>query len=128
MTNSPGSDLLIRIKNAYLAGNYSTSCPFSGLCLNIVTLLKKNNYISDFSTTDEVKKKILITLNPADGRQITFVRIISRPGCRIYTNSSKIPWGKTANSLIIISTSSGVMSQKEAVSRKLGGELIAEVY
>lgn len=129
MTNSPGSDLLIRLKNAYLAGNSSTTCPFSGFCFAIAGLLKKYGYISDLSVEGELKKNLLMKLNAVgSGRQITAVNIISRPGCRIYTSSSKIPWGKTPNSLIIVSTSDGVMSQKEAVAKKIGGELVAEVY
>lgn len=129
MINSPATDFLIRLKNAYLAGNNHTSSPFSRFRLDLAQLLKKYNYIADFSVEGDVKKTISIKLNPAGSdRRISSVRVISRPGRRIYTGSSEIPWGKTPASLIIISTSSGVMSQKEAVAKKIGGELVAEIF
>jgi small subunit ribosomal protein S8 len=56
------------------------------------------------------------------------VKLFSKPGRRLYEKSSSLPWGKTPSSLIIISTSSGLMSQKEAKTKGLGGEIIAEIY
>ncbi len=53
---------------------------------------------------------------------------MSKPGRRLYSKHSSLPWGKTPKSLIIVSTSSGLLSQKEAAVKKLGGELIAEIY
>ena len=54
--------------------------------------------------------------------------LFSTPGRRVYQNANHLPWGKTNNSLIIISTSKGLMSQKEAVKAHIGGEVIAEIY
>jgi len=129
MINSPGCDLLIRLKNAYLAKNLQTSSPFSRFRLSLVELLKKHQFISNFTIEGEIIKNISINLNPpGQGKQLRNVKIISRPGRRIYTTHAKIPWGSTPSSLIIVSTSSGIMSQKEAVTKKIGGELIAEVF
>ncbi|MFA6518769.1 MAG: 30S ribosomal protein S8 [Candidatus Shapirobacteria bacterium] len=129
MINSPATDFLIRLKNAYLAGNSKTTSPFSGFRVSLAELLKKYHYIADFSIEGEIKKTISIKLNSiGNGLRISSVRVISRPGRRIYGGVSEIPWGKTPDSLIIVSTSSGVLSQKEAVAQKIGGELVAEVF
>lgn len=127
--NSLPTDFLIRIKNGSLAGRKSISAPASKYTTAIAQLLKKSGYISDFTVEGETKKNILVTL-AYDGMtpRLTEVRIFSKPGRRFYEKSSSLPWGKTPSSLIIISTSSGVMSQKEAAKKGLGGEVLAEVY
>jgi len=59
---------------------------------------------------------------------MSHLQIYSKPGRRMYTNSSNLPWGFQSNSLIIISTSKGLLSQKQAQKAKLGGELIAQIW
>ena len=76
-----------------------------------------------------LKKDMTITLAyPNNEPKVNDVRLFSKPGCRIYEKNSSLPWGKTPKSLIIVSTSSGVMSQKEAKVKGLGGEIIAEIW
>jgi small subunit ribosomal protein S8 len=122
-------DFLIRIKNAARAGKRKMVAPASNFCVNIADLLKRYGYIINYSVTDGAKKQINIEL-AYDGLQpkISEIKIFSKPGRRIYEKVSSLPWGKTPKSLIIVSTSSGVMSQKEAKSKILGGEIIAEIY
>ncbi len=122
MINSLSCDLLIRIKNGSRAGRKTISAPASSFSKNILEKLKTHGFISDY-TVDEDKKNLTIS-NPT----ITDVKVLSRPGCRSYCKSTALPWGKTPNSLIIISTSKGLLSQKEANAKKLGGELIAEIW
>jgi small subunit ribosomal protein S8 len=122
MINSLSCDLLIRIKNGSRAGRKSISAPLSKYSVSILEKLKKYGFIADF--TLDPKERIISISQP----RIQDLEIYSRPSRRLYCTSTSIPWGKTPNSLIIISTSSGLLSQKEAVAKKLGGELVAEIW
>lgn len=129
MLQSTSIDFLIRIKNAYQAGKKQIITPSSNFCLDIAKLLKRFKFIKDFSFNKGVKPTITLDLYPSIGRaRVTKVKIFSKPGRRFYEKASSLPWGETPDSLIIISTSSGVMSQKEAKVKGLGGEIIAEIY
>jgi small subunit ribosomal protein S8 len=129
MITSLSTDFLIRIKNGSRAGRKTITAPVSKFCLSIAALMKKYGYISDFAVTDDVKKIMTITLTyDNDTPKITDISLFSKPGRRMYGRSFSLPWGKSKDALIIISTSSGVMSQKEAKVKGLGGELIAEVW
>jgi small subunit ribosomal protein S8 len=129
MHQSTSIDFIIRIKNGYKAGRKTITAPASNFCSAIATLLKKTGYIADFSIEGDVKKELIIKLayDGTEGR-ISNVRLFSKPGCRVYEKNSSLPWGKSPSSLIIVSTSSGVMSQKEAKVKGLGGEIIAEIW
>jgi small subunit ribosomal protein S8 len=129
MLQSFSIDFLIRIKNAYRAGKKNMVAPASNFCISIAELLKKYGYISDYSVSDEAKRQITMGLIYQDNQpKLTEVKIFSKPGRRLYEKTSSLPWGKTRQSLIIVSTSSGVMSQKEAKTKGLGGEIIAEIF
>jgi len=129
MLQSFSIDFLIRIKNAARAGKKKITAPASNFCISMADLIKRYGYISNYSVSDDAKRQITIEL-AYDGNQpkISEIKIFSKPGRRIYEKVSSLPWGKTPKSLIIVSTSSGVMSQKEAKSKSLGGEIIAEIY
>lgn len=129
MIASTSIDFLIRIKNGARAGRKTIDAPASKFCISIAELMKKIGYIADYTVSEGVKKVMTITL-AYNGRvsKISDIQLFSKPGRRLYTTSLTMPWGKTKESLIIISTSAGVMSQKEAKSKKLGGEVIAEIY
>ncbi len=127
--NYPIADFLIRVKNGYKAGKKTISSPSSNFRQSVAEVLKKYGYIKDFSVEGDVKKVINIDLSYAGNTPVlSDMKILSKPGRRLYSTSQSLPWGKTPKSLIIISTSSGIMSQKEAYSKKLGGELIAEIW
>ncbi|MFA6250613.1 MAG: 30S ribosomal protein S8 [Candidatus Shapirobacteria bacterium] len=121
-------DYLIRLKNAYMAGNKVVTSPSSKYCLALAEILKRHHFIADYSPMSDDPKTLQTTLSYSNARPaISGLTLLSKPGRRLYSKSSSIPWGKTKNSLIIISTSSGLMSQREAVTKKLGGELVAEI-
>jgi len=121
-------DFLIRIKNGYKAGRKSIHGPSSQYCLAIAELLKKHGLIADYSVAGDVKKEITVNLTyENDQPAISDVKIHSRPGRRVYEKAVSLPWGKGKQSLFIISTSSGIFSQKEAKSKGLGGEILAEI-
>ena len=122
-------DFLIRIKNASRAGKKKMTAPSSKFCLSIADLLKRYGYIDNYTVSENLKKEMTIDLSYQDNQpKISDIRLFSTPGRRIYGKVTQLPWGKTPSSLIIISTSSGLMSQKEAKAKKLGGEIIAEIY
>lgn len=126
MNNAPHLDFLIRLKNAYLAHNSSVSAPSSKLIVSITDLLKRCHLVTDYQLSDN---RITVTLSYPNGQPaFTRVTMFSKPGRRFYQKVFSLPWGKTPASLIIISTSSGLMSQKEAKAKGLGGEIFAELY
>lgn len=126
---STSIDFLIRIKNGYRAGRKTITAPASNFCISMADLLKKYGYLADYSVTGDVKRVMTLNLAYNDNQPIfTDLVVFSKPGRRIYEKKSSLPWGKTPKSLIIVSTSTGVMSQKEAKVKGLGGEIIAEIW
>lgn len=129
MINSHSTDFLIRLKNGYNASRKTITAPASKFSVNLAEIIKKHGFIADYAVSDEPQKIITLTLDyQNDFPKVTNVELFSKPGRRLYEKSNKLPWGKTKNSLIIVSTSSGLMSQREAVKKGLGGEIIAEIY
>lgn len=112
-------DFLTRLKNASLAGSKELTVPSSRYCLSLSELLKKHHYIEDYSFVDKTIKII--------GPKVKKLTFFSTPGRRFYQKTSSLPWGTSPQSLIIISTSSGLMSQKLARKQHLGGEIVAEI-
>lgn len=126
MNTAPHLDFLIRLKNGYLAGNKVVSVPTSKLIQSICQLLKRFQLISDYKTDNRLTT---VSLNYNQGAPaFTQVTIFSKPGRRWYEKAFSLPWGKSRSSLIIISTPEGLMSQKEAKVKGLGGEIFAELY
>ncbi len=128
MLQSTSIDFLIRIKNAYRAGRRSITAPASKFCLNLAKILKKHQLITDYSVAGKIKKTITVNLTYTNRHPaIEDVKIFSKPGRRWYEKASSLPWGKSSQSLIIVSTSQGLMSQRQAVKKHIGGELIAQI-
>lgn len=129
MIPSLSTDFLIRLKNGALAGRKTITAPGSKFCVSLASLIKKYGFIEDYSVAADPKKEITITLSTNSNKSlISGVKLFTRPGRRVYEKSFSLPWGQSPKSLIIISTSSGVISQKEAKKRGLGGEIIAEIW
>lgn len=129
MIQSLTTDFLIRIKNGSLARRKTITVPGSRYSLAIANLMKKYGYLNEVEIIDDLKKTMKLTLAYHDRAPVVSeVKLFSRPGQRQFANNISLPWGKTPSSLIIVSTSRGVMSQKEAKSKGLGGELVAEIY
>lgn len=127
----PVADLLIRIKNAYLAKRRTLSAPHSNLKEAVAKLMVSHRFIKKFTVKNPktIEKSIEIELLYKDkAPALENLKRISKPGCRIYTTVDALPWGKTKNTLFIISTSQGLMSQRQAKVKRLGGELMAEIW
>lgn len=128
MIQSLSTDYLIRLKNSSLAENKTVTTPTSKFIISLTELLVKNGFLEKYQLSED-KRTLTVTLGYV-GRspKISHVTLFSKPGRRWYESSLTIPWGKTPQSLIIISTSSGLVSQRQAVKQHLGGEVIAEIW
>lgn len=121
------ADLLTRIRNASLIGKLEVTMPSSKMKAVILEILKKEGYISDFSLIEKKDQKYL-QISISMQKRPTHLRQISKPGQRIYAKNTEIPRPLRGMGLVLISTSSGVISGREAIKRGLGGELICEVW
>ena len=129
-TTDPIADMLARIRNAIAVGRYEVSLPHSNIKEAVANLLKENNFIDNVKTgKGDIGKTLQLTLNnPNQNARITEIVRMSRPGRRQYANVSNIPVLKQGRGIIIVSTSKGLMTDKQAKSAGLGGELICGVY
>jgi small subunit ribosomal protein S8 len=119
-------DLLSRIKNGYLAYKKSVVSPASKMRVAVLQILKKYKYISDFSVKDG---EIEIILQYENGKpRMQDVKRVSKPGLRIYAGFTKFPRVMSGYGICIISTSKGVISDKEAKKMKVGGEVLCKVW
>ena len=131
----PIADMLTGIRNASKVRKAQVFVPFSKIKLEIARILKRQGYITDFTEVkpDETDNKfggIMIDLKYASGRKsvITSIKRVSKPGQRIYASKDELP--KVLNNLgiAIVSTSTGIMTNREAKQAGLGGEIICEIY
>ena len=124
------ADMLTRIRNAQRAGKSDVSMPASKLKLAIAQLLYKHQYLNEVSIFSDGKKKFLrIGLRYVDNQPaISDIKRISRQGQRIYVGKEGLPIVKNGYGLAIVSTSRGVMTNREAKKLGVGGELICEVW
>lgn len=126
----PIADMLTRIRNANQMKHATVSMPASHLKLEILRVLKDEGYISDYVLKEEDnRKQIEVTLKYANKqRVIQGLKRISKPGLRVYVKTNELPKVLNGLGIAIVSTSSGVMTDREARSKKLGGEVIAFVW
>lgn len=127
--NDPIIDLIIRIKNAYMTRNESLTSPHSSYREQIVKKLKDLGYVADYSVEGDVKKNILITLKYDKGMPaVTDVQVVSRPGKREYTSYKDLKVVMSGLGYSLISTTKGIMTNKEARKAKMGGELLFMIW
>ena len=133
MMTDPVADLLSRIRNASMARHELTRVPANKLKKNIALLLKAEGYVADVRQEEWGPQKhqtLTIVLKYGEDRTSAFqgIRRVSRPGRRVYVRHDQIPRVLSGLGISIISTSTGLMSDKEARRRKIGGELLCEVW
>ena len=130
----PIADMLTRLRNANQAYHDSTTMPHSKIKVGIAEILKQEGYISGYEVREpaagEVGKTLTITLKYGDDRQrsIAGVRRISKPGLRVYAKSNNLPKVLGGMGIAIISTSKGLMTDRQAHQRSVGGEVLAYVW
>ena len=130
MTTDTIADMLTRIRNAIGAGHETVTIPASKVKLNIANILLAEGYISKIEETAEgVRKNIVVTLK-YNGKQnvISGLKRISKPGLRIYAKCDELPKVLNGLGIAIVSTSKGLLTDKEAREKKLGGEVLAYVW
>jgi len=135
MMTDPIADMLTRIRNAALARHDRTEMPASRLKAAVAEILKAEGFIADVRASEsdsegEGPKKLTIVLKYGRDRQsaIDGIRRVSRPGRRVYVRHDRIPRVFSGLGISILSTSRGLMSDREARRQKIGGELICEVW
>lgn len=127
----PVADMLTRLRNANAAYHDSVSMPHSKLKVRIAEILKAEGYIADFKVEDaKVGQTLTLELKfgPSRERSIVGVRRISKPGLRVYAKSTNLPLVHGGLGIAILSTSSGLLTNKQAAKKGVGGEVVAYVW
>ena len=127
----PIADMLTRLRNASAAKHETVDMPYSKFKANIAEILKREGYIKDFTAKEaKVGQTLEVTLKygPNGERSIQGIKRISKPGLRRYATSDALPMPLGGLGIAIISTSSGLLTQKECLDRGIGGEIVAFVW
>ncbi|MBQ1512292.1 MAG: 30S ribosomal protein S8 [Erysipelotrichaceae bacterium] len=128
----PIADMLTRVRNALHADLPTVEVPASKVKCEIARILKEENYISGYTVEGETAKdkKIVITLKYAENNQkvISGIKRISKPGLRVYAKADAVPRVLNGLGIAIISTSHGLMTDRDARKKQLGGEVVAYVW
>lgn len=124
------ADMIIRIKNAYMARNGQVRIPYSKMNKAIADILVTHNYVDGLSVEEKVPQNELILNLRYVGKvpAITDVRRMSKPGRRLYSGVKQVPRALGGYGITILSTSRGVMTDKDARQQKVGGEILCQVW
>jgi small subunit ribosomal protein S8 len=129
--SDPIADMLTRIRNANTVRHETVEIPASTIKKEIAEILKKEGFIRDAEYIEDNKQgiiRVFLKYGPNNERVISGLKRISKPGLRVYTKSTEIPRVLGGLGIAIISTSKGVMTDKEARQTKAGGEVICYVW
>ncbi len=127
----PIADMLTRIRNAAKAGHTSVDIPASRIKGDIARILRDHHYIRGYRVTEDDRQGILrVYLKYTEEEKPVFHRLerTSRPGLRRYVSAGEVPRVKNGLGIAIISTSAGILSDREARRRKVGGEVLCTVW
>ncbi|MDB4867955.1 MAG: rpsH [Cohnella sp.] len=129
--SDPIADMLTRIRNANLVRHEKVELPASTVKKQITEILKREGFIRDAEYVEDSKQgliRIFLKYGPNNERVITGLKRISKPGLRVYTKSTEVPRVLGGLGIAIISTSKGIVTDKEARQGKSGGEVLAYVW
>ncbi|MET9018663.1 30S ribosomal protein S8 [Actinopolymorpha singaporensis] len=130
----PIADMLTRLRNANRAYHDTTSMPYSKLKAGIAEILQQEGYIAGWRVEEPeagaVGKTLVLQLRfgPSRERSIAGIRRISKPGLRVYAKSTGLPKVLGGLGIAIISTSQGLLTDRQATQRRVGGEVVAYVW
>jgi small subunit ribosomal protein S8 len=133
-TSDPIADMLTRIRNAMIVGHPGVSLPSSKIKVAIAGILKNEGFIEDFRVTNEhPQPQLVIKLKYVGERRerhsvITGLKRVSKPGRRVYTRVSEIPWVQSGMGMAILSTPKGVLTGQQARRLGVGGEVLCYVW
>jgi len=123
------SDMLSRIRNANLVGFEKVYVPYTRINLSIVKILKQEGFIDSFEdNSDFISIKLKFKKGLKTKPYISFIRRVSKPGLRVYVNVNNIPKVLGGIGIAILSTSKGLMTNKLAKLKKLGGEVLFYIW
>lgn len=127
----PIADMLTRIRNANTAGHPTVEIPSSKMKISILQILKDEGYIKDFDIIEDEKQNIIkvdMKYGASKERVISNIKKISKPGLKVYAKADQVPKVLGGLGIAIISTSNGIISDKEARKLGVGGEVICYVW
>ena len=125
------ADMLTRIRNANSAKHDTVQIPASNIKKSIAQILVDEGYIKSFKVIEDGKQgviEIALKYGPNKSQVITGLRRVSKPGLRIYSNCEDMPKVQNGLGIVILSTSKGIMTDKEARKANVGGEVLAYVW
>jgi len=126
----PIADLLTRIRNASLAKKRRVEIPSSKMKLSLVEILKQQNFIEEYNLVEDNKQNVIdVKLKYIDGKAvISGLKKISKPGLRVYEGADTLPRVLNGLGIAVISTSKGLMTEKQARKESIGGEVICHIW
>ena len=129
----PVADMLTRIRNANVAFHDDVVMPSSKLKVELAKILEKEGYITGSSVEDDTtspapRLRITMKYTPDRKRTISGIRRVSKPGLRVYTRADKLPRVLGGMGIAILSTNQGLMTDREARERHVGGEVLCQVW
>ena len=127
----PIADMLTRVRNAGRAGHRRVDIPLSKMKIEIARILAENHFVHGYKVLDDGahgRLRVYLKYTPDDRPVIRSLQRVSKPGLRRYVDADSIPKVRSGMGISILSTSHGVMTDREARTERVGGELIAQVY
>jgi small subunit ribosomal protein S8 len=129
----PVADMLTRLRNGNVAMQDSVRMPSSKLKEALAAILRREGYIADFSVRDEPSRpgrtlEIVMKYSPEREPTITGLKRVSKPGLRVYTKADRLPRVLGGLGVAVLSTSNGLMTDREARERRVGGEVLCYVW
>lgn len=129
--SDPLADMLTRIRNAVMVGHESVEIPLSKVKYGLASILKQEGYIEDYQLAEDSRQgtiKIRLRYDDRNTGVITGIRRCSKPGRRIYVKHDQIPKVMSGLGVAVLSTSRGIMTDRQAREQRIGGELLCEVW
>jgi len=127
----PIADMLTRVRNAYAAKHQKVDVPLSSIKIEIARILKEEGFINNYKVIGEgVRRNIRVYLRygPRGEQVVSKLERVSKPGCRVYVSGTKIPNVLGGMGINILSTSRGLMTDRQARRERVGGEILCRVY
>ena len=128
--SDPIADMLTRIRNALRSRHKVVNVRASKICAGLCQVLKEEGYIEDYKKIDDNKQGLLrvyLKYGPLGEDVVTELKRISKPGCRVYRGVGDLPKPLNGLGISVISTSCGVLSDRQCRQKKIGGEVLCEV-
>lgn len=131
MTSDPISDMLTRLRNALAVHKSEVVLPYSNMKFHLAKVLEKEGYVAGVERVETEKfPQLRVGLKYLENNKpsMTHIKRVSTPGRRVYAKTSELPRVLSDIGIAVISTSNGLMTNKEARTRRLGGEVLCEIY